>query len=452
MMVASFISNFKKYKDLLLFIVSIVVVTTFIFLCNKGMTYLIVSDKDSYTRVMLYEMYNQEENIDILFLGSSHCYRSLDTDITDNIFGMNTFNAGTSSQDWDGSYALLVEAGKENDIKHVFVEMYYNSAGVIYDERTQLKQTYIISDYMKNSYNRYRYLFQASNIEHWLNGLVPARRNWRDLFSPSYILNNLSIKQSDEYINYAYPTSDVEYYSGKGYVSSLESKSDNFFFSNGDFKKIPNNIFSEDDKKSLKNIIKYCDDNKIKLTFFSAPMTDYLLVGTDNYDFYIEQVNDFVKEYGVKYYDFNICREKYFPTYDGSYFKDGHHLNGKGAERFSNIFSDFFTGKVTYEEMFYMNWREKIKDTDRKQTYGVICKFEEKEVKKVILEPVQYNKQDVYYTIYKKAYTEEEWQEIGYLTKDNTFSLPKNEKGELRISTYTDPQGKQKVNELFMGY
>ena len=71
--------------------------------------YMIVDDTKSYTRLTLHEYYNQE-NIDVLFIGASLCYRSLDTQILDESLGMNTFNLGTSSQDMDASYYLIKDA------------------------------------------------------------------------------------------------------------------------------------------------------------------------------------------------------------------------------------------------------------------------------------------------------------------------------------------------------
>ena len=40
--------------------------------------FLLVDDVHSYSRVMLQELYRDAGNIDTLFLGSSHCYRSVD--------------------------------------------------------------------------------------------------------------------------------------------------------------------------------------------------------------------------------------------------------------------------------------------------------------------------------------------------------------------------------------
>ena len=445
------IFNSDNVKKKISFAVASLFFVFLIWICNKGLSYLLVSDLKSYTRVMLHELYNQEDNIDVLFLGSSHCYRSLDTNITDEIFELNTFNAGTSSQYWDGSYALLVEAGKENSLKRVFVEMYYNAAGQVYDERTELKSTYLISDYMKPSYNKYRYLFQASDSEYWINGLISSRRNWRDMFEPMYVGNNLQEKQQDAYKNYSYPVNETEYYAGKGFVSSTETREKNDFLIDKDCRKIEENIFTEDDKKSLEKIIKYCKKNNIEVTFFAAPMSDFMLVNVENYDLYIQQVESFLSEYDVEYFDFNLCKNC-FSSAKGEYYKDCDHLNAKGAEAFSKVFSNFFTGKIEYDELFYPNWREKISQTDIGQTYGLFFSRSEDEENNIItLRPVQYVEHDVYYSIYIRKYGEEEWKEVEILDKNSEIKIPKSKTGMLLIYVFDSALGETPVIEATIG-
>ena len=87
-------------------------------LAGKGFRYILTDDTDSYTRVTFHEMYEQE-NIDVLFAGSSHCYRSFIPEILDAELQMNTFNVGTSYQKMDGSLMVIREAARYNDIKQV---------------------------------------------------------------------------------------------------------------------------------------------------------------------------------------------------------------------------------------------------------------------------------------------------------------------------------------------
>ena len=58
--------------------------------------FLLVDDVHSYSRVMLQELYAQDGQIDTLFLGSSHCYRSVDPAMVDEALGTHSFNAGSS--------------------------------------------------------------------------------------------------------------------------------------------------------------------------------------------------------------------------------------------------------------------------------------------------------------------------------------------------------------------
>ena len=204
-----------SFKKNIVFVEIMGIIISFMVL-NKCMNYILVDDTYSYTRIMLHEMYTQEQNIDTLFLGSSHCYRTFDTSITDGYLG-NTFNAGSSSQALDGSYALLVEAGKRNNLKRVFLEMYHEIVVGEYKERTELTSTYIISDYLRPSFNKYQYILNASTREYWINSLFPARRNWKNIFNKDIIANNIRSKKSEPYINYGYVNHGNEYYAGKGY-------------------------------------------------------------------------------------------------------------------------------------------------------------------------------------------------------------------------------------------
>lgn len=95
--------------------------------CGQFLQYILVDDTVSYTRITFHEMYEQD-NIDILFVGSSHCYRSFIPEILDEKLGKNTFNAGTSSQHLDSSYMIIREAAKYNDIEHIYLELYFNMA------------------------------------------------------------------------------------------------------------------------------------------------------------------------------------------------------------------------------------------------------------------------------------------------------------------------------------
>ena len=327
---------------------------------GKFFRYILIDDTASYTRITFHEMYEQD-NIDVLFVGSSHCYRSFVPEILDREFGgVNTFNAGTSSQVLDGSYIIIQEAVKYNDVKHIYLELYYNCGFSVYKDRTDLTSVYIISDYLRPSFNKVRYMLNASRNDYYPNSFIIARRNWKGLFDADYVKELLMKKQSDEYkdYKYTYVTKEEEWYAGKGYVANKEVVENWDYFSPHGWDNIKIENMTDDWKNSLNDIIYFCDKKGVSLTLVVAPMPDFLLVGRGNYDEYVEMVKEMIDGTNVCYYDFNLCREKYFPS-ASEMFKDTNHLNCYGAEKLSYLFADLVNGKISEEELFYDSYIER---------------------------------------------------------------------------------------------
>lgn len=183
--------------------------------------YILIRNDTSYTRIMMHQMYTSEENIDVLFVGSSHVYRTFIPDIIDNELGTYTFNAGSSSQTMDGSLAVIKEAAKNHDLKKVYLELYYAVANATeHKERTKLTSTYILSDYMPLSLNKIQYLTRASRNEYWINSFLIAKRDWKKFFDSNYVKDVIASKQTEQYKNFEYPKKegDTEYYVDRGFV------------------------------------------------------------------------------------------------------------------------------------------------------------------------------------------------------------------------------------------
>lgn len=328
--------------------------------CGKVLRYLLIDDTASYTRVAFHEMYEQD-NIDVLFVGSSHCYRTFVPEILDDRLGVNTFNAGTSSQNLDGSYMVIKEAARYNNIRKIYLELYYDVAFTAYKDRIEMSPTYIISDYLRPSFDKARYLLNASSSRYYPNSFILARRNWDKLFDIGYMKELFIKKQTDAYKNYEYDyiTREDEWYEGKGYVASKEAILNWNYFSEDGWEIVKFEDISGDWMNALGDIICFCQKNGILLTIISAPMPNFRLAGIGNYDDYVKLVKKAVAGTNIGYYDFNLCREEYFPN-TSRLFNDTHHLNEQGAEVFSNLFADFANGKISEEELFYSSYEEKI--------------------------------------------------------------------------------------------
>ncbi|MGN1151814.1 MAG: hypothetical protein ACI4SN_06615 [Lachnospiraceae bacterium] len=449
--VNSFIFSFRKNKKNIQYI-GLLILFIFLFsVVNRMLSFVSLDDATSYTRVMMHELYHQDDNIDVLFLGSSHCYRALNPEVTDTIFCANTFNAGTSSQYLDGSYALLVEAGKRNHLDKVYVEMYFAQQNKVYNDRTEMRSTYIISDYMRPSINRYNYLIHASNKKYWMNSFSPAIRNRENWMNIEYLRDALRWKNQSDYKNYVYPKEDDQEYKEKGFVANYSRMTDNEYSMQGGLCGIPSDQFTDDDRKSIRNIVEYCEKHQIELTFFSVVMPEYLLSIVGNYDEYITQMQGIAESYGVKYYDFNLVREEYFLD-DCAYFSDANHLNVYGAEKFSRLFAEFFSGQLSEEDVFYSSYCEKMENEPEK-IYGIVYNInQDNDKKEMCIEPVINKDPPIFSTIYKQIEGETEQEKIQYLQTVQNVIVPSDERGELSIYFYSDPKGENMTNEFHIDY
>lgn len=333
--------------------------------CGRGWNYILVDDTRSYTRVMMNQLYETKENIDVIFVGSSHVYRSLIPSITDCELGNYTFNMGTSSQDMDGSLALIREAAAYNDLSHVYLEVYYEIAegSANYSERTEMTGTYIISDYMRPSLRRMSYLLQATPKEHWVNGFIIPRREWTKVFDFDYVKNLIKKKQTDNYKNYILQRTEgqSEYYVDRGFVANNNVVSEEVYCNSEAYGPIMvNHLPGSDWENSLLGAIDYCKKHNIEITLFVVPEPEWTIVGKGNYQDYHDYVRKLADSQNVGFYDFNLCSNAYFDANDRKLFKDEDHLNTCGAEEFSHLFGQFFGGKIKADDLFYTTYAEKL--------------------------------------------------------------------------------------------
>ena len=358
----------KKAARIVKRFVAIIIVIAMILGLSRGLRYILVDDAGSYTRLTMHEFYEQE-NIDELFVGASHCYNGLNPYVFDERSGKNTFNAGSALQLMNVSYTLIQEAVERYDVEHIYLEVSYSVAHKNkWGGDSILTSIYTIADYLKPSVKKARLLTTASGPEYYVNNFFPARRNWDKLFDPEYIAKVLKKKGKDKYKNYE-PVFD---YVGKGHISKDNSVEENSYFTGRSYAEIKDEDFSAEWEENLLQIIEYCKSKDVKLTLLAAPYPTYRLAGFGNYDKYIEKVNSVIEGTGIKFYDFNLCREKYLPDTSTLFF-DYTHLNRQGAEIFSNLVADLMAGEITEEELFYESCAEKLASLEP-NVYGLCYK------------------------------------------------------------------------------
>ncbi|MBQ6805863.1 MAG: hypothetical protein IJO97_00330 [Lachnospiraceae bacterium] len=367
--VSSFISSFSKYKKCFL-----MVVFTFVFcvIIERVLCFFLVSDVlgngSSWERALFHEFYEQEE-IDNLFLGSSHVFYNVIPEQLDEINGEKNFNLTTGVQPYNGSYYLLKEADRKFDLSHVYLEMYYAVPvyHADYNELSVLTRNWDILYQMPFSYNKFAYMCEMSDKEYYSMTFFETRRFADDIFDLESIKNNVTIKTGENYKQHrfvSYDNGEQEFYARKGYFyTEAEYEGDVFGTSTGGFVPFEENPIGDMPEQYLRKIIEYCQKNDIEITLFTSPMPDYGLFGMGNYDVYVEKVNEIAGEYGISYYDFNLCNTEYLELLDTSYFCDGEHMNVAGAEKFTSVLGTVMQAEKNSalpEDMFYETYQEKI--------------------------------------------------------------------------------------------
>ncbi len=402
----------------------------------EGLRYLLTDDTKSYTRITFHQLHDPQENADILFVGSSHCYRALNPELLDGYFQARTFNGGTSSQLMDGSLAMIQEAVACNRVQHIYLELYYNAFGTGKNKnRTQLTQTYILSDYMKPSLRRVRYLLEASGKEHYVNSFLVARRNWEGVFHWQEIAKLLRQKRSAAYRSFQWmpQPGSSEYYVDRGFVANdMAGKPRQWNATAYGPLRVRTVDYEETDwGKYLQRIIDFCKQKEIPLTFFVAPEPEWTLIGKENYDDYVEMLREIAAKNGLDYYDFNLIRPEYFDMNNRNFFKDEDHLNTAGAEAFSHLFGRFFTGELTAEEIFFPSFTEKLM-AEPPRVYGLAGPYENPEEGVLSCAVISNRKDGLEYEITVRPEGGEE-RILQPFSPQKQFTLPAGESGKLTL-------------------
>lgn len=252
--------------------------------------------------LMIQDLQNERE-LDVLFVGSSHAYRSFDPRIWDD-YGYQTFNMGTSSQTHIHTGLLLKEYVPKVNPSLVVYEVYpdmFANEGI---ESNTIFLAYNIC------YNQMaKVVLRSRNIKSINEYIYASFRKWK---SPQEIF-----------------TVDVDtildIYRSKGYVEMKR----NAFREIPEFRK--GNIL-EHQIIAFKNNIKFLNDNNIQVALVEAPVTAIeqdRFPDKERYDQLMSGYNNYI--------DFSKMNE----LNDSVHFYDYHHMNQKGVEIFNPIFIDW---------------------------------------------------------------------------------------------------------------
>lgn len=403
----------------------------------KGLRYLLIDDTDSYTRRRMREFYEQE-NIDILFMGTSHSYRGFNPKVIDSELGVNSFYLGSASQPIDVTYLLIQEAVENYNINHIYVDLSYNVADVQLTKITDLTATYAVTDYMKPSMKKYLFLLKKADASAYANTFLTARREWEGLFHLSDICSLIQKKMQKEYREYEDIPINNHVYVGKGFVTTeIEVQEGTYWYDDEKRKLDMEKIKSSEWADNIESIIDYCAERDIALTFVSVPISSYQMMKCGNYDEWIHYVKNTLAGSGTEYIDFNLMKENYWED-TSLYFYDDNHLNLQGATKFSELFCSYVQGEIAEEDLFYDSIQEKYQQL-APAYYGVVYEDINEEERKCSLVGNRISDSTF------RVYIEDDKQEkicIQDWSQGNTFYVPADYRGNcyLEIKGLSDKQ------------
>ena len=403
------------------------------FVLSTFLAFFLKNDFSKYSRLVMQDFYEQK-NIDYLFCGASHVSHGIIPEILSKKLNKNVFCAGTSAQELSGTYYIIKEAINRYKLKCIFVDLDFEMAvgeNINFFNKEPGKNIYIISSYLKNPIIKTEYLLTATSPKYYLNSFFPLGI-YKDIEpNPQTIATNIKTKIfTKDYYNYKYNETDFLYLRGGAIIKNEAIKNRAFYDFEENISKIQD--INKEWLYYLNKIISICKKNNIKLVFYSAPIPDFFLNTSGNYDFYYSFVNDYLKENGYDFFDFNLCRQKYLKLEDCDFY-DNNHLNNNGMRKFTDVFFQFITKAKTQNEMFFSTYKEKL-EIQQPCIYGILLKKLDGNTINIVPVMNFNNFQQVKFNIYR---IDNENDEILYKFSDgNKIIIPQDSKSIRIVSIY----------------
>ena len=267
------------------------------------------------------EFLMEEENtIDVLFIGSSLTYCNIIPAIYWQDTGLTAWDVTGPELTIPGAYHYLVEALKTQSPRAVFIEI----SGALYSRYTGFTKTVI--GQMPWGLNRLEMTFAEGEPENLTGLLFPMffyHSRWTELSDDDWKVFLHGYEQ-DMYAGYTYLN---QYRVPSGYVTRTDSGAD-----------------TENNQRNLeylKKIAALCQEQGITPVFYESPAASTMpeeLMGP------IRQELDAID--GTVVVNFNDYRDAIGAELEGDYY-DALHYNAAGAQKFSRFLADWTAENLT---------------------------------------------------------------------------------------------------------
>ena len=296
--------------------------------------------------------------LEMIYIGTSQCYESVNPEITEPLTGLASYNMGTNAQSLMDTKRALETAFRDHEVKETVLVLDYDGLMKKKDRyaRPEAAFTYAMSRHLPLSgkiLNALKFVFDPEYFgdPQSLNFFFPWLNN-RSNMHFEYMIENASAKLTGK-IPEADDINNVRNeYGYKGFQSVIDY---NETYSMERYKFREEKV-SERALATVEEICRICREEGSHFTVIVAPVTvSAVRAYGKSYFTRLQYVKEFLDGQGVEFYDFNLAKPELFER-KGEFFKDWDHLNDTGAGIFSRSCAELYRMQQAGEDpegLFY---------------------------------------------------------------------------------------------------
>lgn len=295
-----------------------------------------------------------KNNLDVVFLGSSHSYTTYYPEMLDNKLKINSFNMASNSQHIDQLYFNLKEILKYQNPKIVFIELFSLSA----DSREREGNWFIYDnlDGQKFSLNKLNSILSYRKKGNRLDSLFPLIRSHQDWKDKVKLFKNISNRNKDK--------NNIKIFSGFERAQSEMDKEITQKYQNEAKKGYNNFVISKFNKDYLKKIQDLSKKYNFTVIYLYSPMyRDFI---NPHYKEKYIKFKEIAEIYADDLLDFNMIGKDLDIT--ERCFENGYisyqHTSFYGARKITNYLINYLEKNYKFqsrEKEKYWQKRNKIK-------------------------------------------------------------------------------------------
>ena len=303
-----------------------------------------------------------DRRVDMVFVGASRVFRTFVPKVFEQKMGLDcVINAGSSAQPICATYYALKDLTERLEVDKVYI-------GVVWEQllnapSTRLNARLIVYDRLsiKN-----KFLMALDSFSFQEKKYLSAAYRFKDNLDIKTMSTNLVDKKKLRDTNYYSYSENEDYYADKGFVYGYKTYKTGTIpiMGQGKFSK---ELILQENLEYLDKCIEMCKKKDIEVTLVTGITSVMRMYVIENYQEAVEFYTEYAKEKGIEYYNLNYLKNRETIIPDELMY-DYNHINGEGAHKVSELFSNILLDAEKGEDIanyFYRDFEEFKKDVNR---------------------------------------------------------------------------------------